>query len=76
MPKSERRCIECNSKESPEWWKCCSEHTTEHGPDVVCLDCKNKLHPICGVLSAHGFGLQFECGFEPHHENQHSWGVE
>lgn len=38
-------CIKCNSTESLRWWKCCPEHTTEQGSDVICETCTGKLHP-------------------------------
>lgn len=40
----ERGCKICGSKESELWWKCCPDHTTEQGEDVVCLRCVFKLH--------------------------------
>lgn len=39
-PKICKMCGKTETKENPvEWWKCCPKHTTETGPDVVCLDC-------------------------------------
>lgn len=38
-------CIQCNSTDSLRWWKCCPEHTTEQGTDVICETCTGKLHP-------------------------------
>jgi hypothetical protein len=40
-----KRCIFCGTTESSRWWKCCPEHCTEQGDDVVCQKCKDEKHP-------------------------------
>lgn len=38
-------CKFCGGRNSERWWKCCPEHCTEHGPDVVCQTCYLDKHP-------------------------------
>jgi hypothetical protein len=40
-----RECKRCKTVSSDQWWKCCLEHTSERGPDVVCRACMEDLHP-------------------------------
>lgn len=40
-----KRCIRCRTPNALMWWKCCPEHTTEQGRDVVCDLCVMYLHP-------------------------------
>ena len=39
------RCKRCMRDESSIWWKCCPEHVTETGTDVLCDLCARFLHP-------------------------------
>lgn len=76
LPKIDARCCFCNTRESELWWKCCPNHTTEQGPDVVCQKCKDEKHPICRAVKAGGWGVQYTCTFEKHGpEKPHSWVV-
>lgn len=38
-------CIECGRNASVIWYKCCPEHVTEYGVDVICQSCVEKFHP-------------------------------
>jgi hypothetical protein len=40
-----KECIDCRTRISEEWWKCCPTHTPERTKDVVCVDCMKRLHP-------------------------------
>lgn len=40
-----KHCKICKTTYSVRWWKCCPEHTTEQGPDIVCELCVWVLHP-------------------------------
>jgi len=46
----QRVCSKCGIYEtdvwSPTWWKCCPDHTPQHGPIFVCEFCAAELHPI------------------------------
>lgn len=44
--KEKQHCKFCPNTESYVWYKCCSDHCTERGPDVVCQDCFNKCHGV------------------------------
>lgn len=70
---AEKICKRCKKKESEEWWKCCPEHCTEQGPDVVCRDCKEELHPVCCAMNTQDFGLQELCGYSKGHLGEHTW---
>lgn len=35
----------CGRNASLTWWKCCPEHVTLEGPEVICQSCVEKLHP-------------------------------
>lgn len=66
-------CRRCSVLTSPEWWRCCPEHFQETGDDVVCLECKNFYHPICGALNASGYGIMQLCAYSGGHEGVHTW---
>ncbi len=70
---AEKICKRCKKTESKEWWKCCPEHCTEQGPDVVCMTCKDELHPVCCALNANGVGIQELCGYVKGHTGPHTW---
>ena len=38
-------CNNCGVGINGEKWKCCSIHTTEHGPDLFCRGCVLLFHP-------------------------------
>lgn len=40
-----KKCNQCGTTESEEWWKCCAVHTTEQGDEMVCKTCVRILHP-------------------------------
>ena len=35
----------CGRNASLTWWKCCPDHVTLDGPDVICQSCVEHLHP-------------------------------
>jgi len=37
-----RKCQFCGAEDTKQMWKCCPEHCTSDGPDVVCDECYNK----------------------------------
>jgi len=39
------QCARCPRTESIKWWKCCPEHVSEQGDDVLCSWCAVELHP-------------------------------
>jgi hypothetical protein len=38
-------CMTCGRNASLVWWKCCPDHVTFDGPDLICQSCVEKLHP-------------------------------
>lgn len=38
-------CITCGRNASLVWHKCCPEHVTLDGQEVICQTCVEKLHP-------------------------------
>lgn len=38
------QCKFCKRTDSPNWWKCCPEHTPEKDSEVVCMWCAVELH--------------------------------
>lgn len=38
-------CMGCGRNSSIFWHKCCPEHTTLDGPDVLCQSCVEMAHP-------------------------------
>jgi hypothetical protein len=73
---AEQVCVICKKKKTLYWWKCCAEHCTEDGPDVLCLECKEERHPMCGAMNAGGWGIQDTCNWAQGHEGTHTWETE
>ncbi len=38
-------CMACGRNASIFWWKCCPDHMTLDGPDVLCQTCVELAHP-------------------------------
>lgn len=38
-------CWGCGRNASSAWWKCCTFHVSEDGPDVLCQTCVEFGHP-------------------------------
>lgn len=38
-------CMACGRNASLVWWKCCPDHCSTDGPDVLCQSCVEKAHP-------------------------------
>lgn len=38
-------CMACGRNASLVWWKCCPDHCTDDGPDVLCQTCTERAHP-------------------------------
>lgn len=43
-------CIRCKTTKTTKWWKCCPKHTTQKGPDVLCMLCVVTYHSEYGEL--------------------------
>jgi hypothetical protein len=43
-------CKFCKTTKSLKWWKCCPNHTTDQGPDVVCQSCAEERHNVPSPL--------------------------